>query len=474
MEEADTERTGRSKTDSLHAGTRPSKRRRWRRYLVAIVPVIVILPWPADNSHFLGSDYQTTTLARLRAKTTHTAQARTIRLGTAQVDITPPNGHPLAGYAIRTPKSCADIHSPCYARALTLDYGTQQITILTADLLTIHQNVAQEILVKADLKAEDVYFTASHTHSGPGGYVDRFVEELCLGKYNAAYFDNLTTKLADVVKQSRRKLAETEIGVLTIQADDMLKNHIDESLPAYGKLSALVFSEPAGDAAAGRTLAVLVSFSAHPTILTEHQHLLSSSYPGALADELKRLTGARMVLFAAGAVGGTNPSFRHARPEDRYERSVAYGKILANRLKERWAEVQYSRRPAMSNVRLRVDLPAFRIGFGSRLRLNPLCTSWLADRQTHLHVVRIGKTVLAGFPGDYGCDLALALDERFSGSGLELIPTSFNGDWRGYLVSSDLFFKYLRYETRLMNFFGPFAGEYLNDLAKRMIEHTTN
>jgi hypothetical protein len=104
--------------------------------------------------------------------------------------------------------------------------------------------------------------------------------------------------------------------------------------------------------------------------------------------------------------------------------------------------------------------------------LNPLFTGHLLDRRTHLHVIRIGKAVLVGFPADYSSDLAIMLDGWFSERGLEFVPTSFNGDWRGYIFSSETFFKYGKYETRLMSYYGPWIGEYLNDLVKRMVERT--
>ena len=126
----------------------------------------------------------------------------------------------------------------------------------------------------------------------------------------------------------------------------------------------------------------------------------------------------------------------------------------------------------MSNVRLALDLPTLRITAGSKWRINPLYTSWLDDNKSHLHIIRIGKVVLAGFPGDYSGELGRTLDNWTSAHGLELVPTSFNGDWKGYLVLSDSFFKYSEYETRNMNFYGPWSGEYLNDLIKRMIERT--
>ncbi len=430
--------------------------------------ILMILPWPADNSTYVGSDYQKSTLARLYEKPVSLAEPGAIWVGTAEVDITPPAGHPLAGHSQRIPKGYKNIHSRCYGRALTLASGSQMVTILTADLLTIHQVVSEEVLAKAGLEADEVYFTAGHTHAGPGGYVDRWIEEIFLGKYNAEYFDFLTTKLAEAIKESRKKLTKAQVGLLMVDGSTALKDRISRDLPTFGKLSALVFKKDGDDSANAK--AVLVSYSAHPTILTQHQRDLSAGYPGTLVDELKRKTGAGLVMFSAGSVGCTCPTFGRPRPEERYARSEAYGMLVAHLITNSWHRMKYERELVMWNERLQVDLPTFRMTVGKRWRLNPLFTGHLLDRRTHLHVIRIGKAVLVGFPADYSSDLALMLDGWFSERGLEFVPTSFNGDWRGYVTSSETFFGRGRYETRLMNYYGPWMGEYLNDLAKRMVE----
>jgi neutral ceramidase len=463
-----------AKTKTAKTPKKQSKLRLWVKRVIKIAIVLLLLPWPADNSTYVDSDYQAATLARLKTKPAVSLLATTIRLGIAEVDISPPPEHPLAGHWQRIPKAYTNIHSRCYGRAVTLAWNQQQVTILTADILTIHPQVARVVLAKAGLQPDDVYFTSTHTHAGPGGYVDRGIEELSLGRYQGEYFNDLTTKLADTIKRSRQQLVEVEMASLTIDVSDKLKNRIDKTLPTYSTLSALVFRRITDNSAAARPLAILISFSAHPTILTQNQRRLSSGYPGALVDEIKRRTGANMVLFAAGAVGSSRPTFGgEKRPDERYARAVAYGKLLADRLMKHWDEKEYERRFVMSNTRLKVDLPPMRLTVASRLRLNPLYTSHLLDRQSHVHVLRIGQTVLTGFPADYGSDLALALDEWFTGRQLNLIPTSFNGDYRGYMVSQNLYFEYGNYETRVMSFFGPWVGDYLNDTVKRIIEHTT-
>ena len=122
-----------------------------------------------------------------------------------------------------------------------------------------------------------------------------------------------------------------------------------------------------------------------------------------------------------------------------------------------------------------MSLPPVRLPFiSSKLRFSPLLTWWIADRQTHLHALRLGPAVLVGFPGDYSGHLADRLDASTRGSGLSNIATSFDGDFRGYLVSENVFHRKSCYETRWMSFYGPWTGEYFNDLARRMVLRLSN
>lgn len=449
------------------------RKRRWLRRLAKLLLVVAILcsPWPSVNKSYVGSDYQMATLLRLGEMKRVPTEAGVLRAGIAQVDISPPVGHPLAGYYSRKPKTSTDVHSPCLARALTLEQDSQKVTILTADILVIDSAVARAVLDKAGLSADEVYFTASHTHAGPGGYVDNFAVELGLGKYDARYFDDLTTKLAQVIKQSRLQSTEVEMGLLKIDAPGRLENRIDKNLPTYDKLSALVFREVSGNSTpAKKPLAILVSFAGHPTIVGPGERFLSSGYPGVLVEELQRQTGAKMVCFAAGALGDARPHM--GQSGERIELATLYGKTLAELIANKWSEIKYERQLELSNVRLAVDLPSLRVALSPRWRLSPLFTFWLPGRQTHIHLLRIGPVVLAGFPADYSGELARELDDWLSRRELKLVPTSFNGSYRGYFVSSETFFKYATPETRAMTWFGPWTGEYFNDLAKRIIERT--
>jgi len=69
-----------------------------QRGYIAGLAVICIGPWPADNGHFAASDYQEKTLDRLTSVKPVVALPGELRAGVAEIDITAPLGHPLAGF----------------------------------------------------------------------------------------------------------------------------------------------------------------------------------------------------------------------------------------------------------------------------------------------------------------------------------------------------------------------------------------
>lgn len=423
--------------------------------------LLVIGPWPADNTPYRQTAYFAGTVSRMEAPQSATG---TLRVGTAEVDITPPVGHQLAGFSARDPFESDSVFSHCFARALTVASGGVQVTILSVDLLLVNDDLARAILKKSNLNPGDIFFTATHTHGGPGMWGKHPLEKLLVGDFDPDYTDRLATELAEVVSRSRASLVPVESALVTVDAPDNQVNRIDRNRATFDTLSALLFRR-SGQAGAA-PLAALVSFGAHATVAGHGSNAVSADYPGALVDQLKKTTGAANVLFAAGAVGDASPVRLEAETSE--ESAVKLGQRLADMLAEPVANARYVQTATLANAYLSVDLPDMRIPITSSLRLSPISTNWIGPGESHLQVLRIGPAVLVGFPGDYAGELARQITDSLSETGLTPIPTSFNGDYLGYVISGDDFYNAPKYETRIMNFYGPWLGPYLNDLAGSM------
>lgn len=433
--------------------------------LLVAMAVVAIGPWPANNTPYAETGYFAETAARIVSPSTATGQ---LRAGFAEVDITPPVGHQLAGFNGRDPFESDSLFSRCFARALTLSVGEVEVTILAVDLLLVNDPVARAVLEKSGLKAGDVFFTATHTHGGPGQWGSHPIEKIIIGDFDAAYADRLAADLAAAVTASRQELVPVEMGLATADAPDGQVNRIDRARGTFDQLSALLFRR-AGEPLAP-PLAALISYGAHATVSGHHSNAINADYPGALVDRLRETTGTEHVMFAAGTVGDASPQRPKATTSE--ESAVKLGDRLADELTEPIASADYRPTVTLANAYLPVDLPGVRVPVTADLRLSPVLTRWIGPERSHLHVLRVGPAILIGFPGDYAGQLGTRLADEMSGDGLTAIPTSFNGDYLGYLVSDGDFYNAPKYETRVMNFYGPWLGPYLNDLAGRMARGT--
>ncbi len=452
--------------DSTMLDGGPGRWRRTRRVAAALMlSLLVVGPWPVDDSGFDGSGYQRRTLDRLDALA-GPGPSGPIRVGVAEVDLTPDRPRPLAGFIgqVRTPYVGVD--SPCLARALTVDGPGGPVTILTADLLLINAKLAAEVVRRSGVRADQVYFTASHTHGGPGGWGEHPLEMLVAGAYDPAFFDDLAGRLAGAVRASRAATVPAELAFVQASPEGRQVNRVEPGRPTHDPLSALVF-RAAGAVEGAPPLAILAVFGAHATVSHPVPPRLGGDYPAALVEELKRRTGAGAVLFASGAVGDASPARPKARSQ--LESARMLGKTLADDLLAALPSARYEREVVVASLRLDVDLPPLRLPFlASGLRFSPAATWWIARGMAPLQALRLGPATLVGFPGDYSGHLADRLVASSGTNGPKVVATSFDGDFRGYLVSGDTYYRRSCYETRWMSFYGPWSGDYLTDLGRRL------
>lgn len=430
-----------------------------RGSFVALALVACFVPWPTAGPVDGGPNRRA--IARVAAEAERAPAP--LRAGLAVASLVPPRPVPLAGYIGEIAQPFRGVNSPCRARCLTLDDGGTTVSILAVDLLLVDDRLARALLARAGLGPDQVYFTATHTHSGPGGWGLHPLERLVSGTYDPEAFEFYVATLADVVLRSRRGLGPAEAAFARAECPGLQRNRIDPDLGTVDAVSAWVFRRPGGGTAA-RPIATLAVFNAHATVGHPVPPRLGSDYPGAFAEALRGQVAAGEVLFAAGAVGDAAP----VKPEVDGHQAAAtrYGRELAAALAPAFADLSFRRDVPLRALTMTVDLPPAQYPFfAASLRFNPLLTWWVSDRRARLQLLRLGPAVLVGFPGDYSGHLARQLR-----SPIPVVATSFAGDYKGYLVGASVFRSRSTYETRRMNFFGPGLGDLLTDFAQGCLD----
>src|SRR5215211_4329990 len=103
-----------------------------------------------------------------------TAHAGNLRAGVGKADITPQTGYYLGGWT-RADRVARGQHTRLYARALVLERNGHKLALVSIDLFMVAgglQKQAAELNGDRGFSEANVLISASHTHSGPGGYAN--------------------------------------------------------------------------------------------------------------------------------------------------------------------------------------------------------------------------------------------------------------------------------------------------------------
>jgi len=94
----------------------------------------------------------------------------------------------------------------------------------------------------------------------------------------------------------------------------------------------------------------------------------------------------------------------------------------------------------------------------------------------YLQALRVGNLLWITAPADFSGEYALQIKNSLASKGFNVMVTSFNGSYVGYIVPGRYFY-FDQYESKLMGWFGSNMGEYTMDLIRRIskiVTHTEN
>ncbi len=441
------------------------------KLLVTLILLVIFVyycaPYPIVQEHYSSSNYAKYSYQQID-KFKPSFDTSPLKAGVAKVDITPGIGVPMGGYGSITSRPNSGHSQKVYARAIALSNDTQTVIILNAEFLLPLPFLIDEVVKKSGLKREQIYFTATHTHSGPGGYTKKLSSEFALGNFHDEYFSQLVSQLSTAIKRSQENLHNVTIHYTQTTLDPHTSQNIapsrfDENESPIPHQTTLHFLSLDTDE---KTLALIATVNAHPTVYKSINTKINGDYPGILATIMEQRCQC-IAAFAAGAVGGnSSPQLDNNLALEQTIKNYAeklYAKLTKDKLQSKTYQAS---EVSISADILAVKLPDSVFHINENWKLNPrLFKLLLHDENTYIHVLRIGDLVFAGFPADYSEQLANKLIRWGNNNKTYIWPTSFNGDYIGYIMTSAQY-EFPHYTTRDMNFFGKWTGDYMNDLTK--------
>jgi hypothetical protein len=224
-----------------------------------------------------------------------------LEAGAARVDITPPVGHPLWGYAARHDEPSTAIHDPLLARAVVIAAGTTRMAIVSLDLGRAPTRGCVDAIrkrVRESAGVEHLFLVASHTHHGPVLELDSWP------KGEKPYTRQLEEKLAGVISEAAQRLAPARLG---FSSTSVLLNRNRHSKRADREPRDREFIVVRIENAERKPIAHLVNFAAHPVLTDSKSHAISADYPGPMARLVEKELGG-LCLFLQGAAGDLSPN----------------------------------------------------------------------------------------------------------------------------------------------------------------------
>ncbi len=436
--------------------------------LVCLVLALILLA-PVDRTPYPEMDYYRQTMERLEdLEIAGSSAGDTLVVGWAKINLTPDQPVPLAGYGKRRGAHYTQVHDSIYVRAFVFSNGAHKAVYLTADLLIIPPLVYEALLEKLNgsgFGPDNLHLTATHSHSSIGGWQPGFVGSLFSGEFDPAIVDFIAQKMADAILSAESRLVKARVGFTAIQAQNLVRNRLvgdmEGVVDPWFRMMKIVRDD-------GST-ALLTSYAAHATCLGGSFMQLSGDYPGALVRAIEADTSIDFAAFGAGAMGSMAPL---APPLSDLEEIDYMTDNLIDQIMLLQSVIPINYTTELKSSRLSVGMrePHFRIATHTRLR------PWVFQQvfgevQPSINSLQIGSQLIIGTPCDFSGELIDTIDQRLKAEGIYPMVHSFNGAYLGY-ITKDQWYDRNKYETRTMNWFGPYNGSYFSELIDSVANKT--
>jgi hypothetical protein len=408
------------------------------------------------------------------------ARAGPLRAGAASVTVDLPDGVPLAGYgALPRRRLWPDLlgrhphtfwfrpsqgtRDPITARALVLDTAATRLLWATADIVGVDAGFVtrvEERLAGAGLRYTATIVSASHTHSGPGAFVNSpLFGVLVMDRMKRAIREALIEAIVSAARGAERRLQPARAGAAVLVAPAVTASRLD--LPLDRDITVLKLASPQGP-----PIAVLWNFAIHGTMIGPRNLRLSGDVMGVASAQIERAVGAP-ALFVNGAVGDVSPRWHGEDVVDDVADELARVVVAGSR------QIPVGEPDGLRTARSRLALPApfvtVRNCLGGwapsflRVRLGSAM-----PRSAELLAVALGETAWVTVPGE----LQTALGSAVEDAGRRHFRTAFvaglSNGYLGYFLTPEAYRRPGYIECASL--YGDEAGTLLATEAARLLE----
>ncbi len=400
------------------------------------------------------------TMDRMEALQLKGADNGYLLAGWSKQNFTPDSPQPLIPYKPRG--NYEFVLDSSFVKSLVISNDLHTVALVNFELLFVHPFLAQKVedaLYATDLPIDHVYFTTTHTHSGMGGFTPGLVGKWTMGGLDEDFVDFLAYQTAQCVSNAYFKRDTVKLSFKKTSAERLVTNRLVPDDPVDPYIRQLYLEKLDGETC------LFATYSAHPTLLESSFMGLSGDYPFyfmQFAEEELSFS-----IFAAGTVGSHRPDGTQGRDPDSVK---AYANALYEAIRTDLSMPDTTGFTSLYSARVEVGLrsPHFRIA--DNLRLRPwVFESVYGESPAHMDILQIGQVVFLSSSGEVSGVFYEGWDKLASSYGINLLFTSFNGGYIGY-ITPDKYYGERWYETWDMNFFGPYNGAYQHELVVKGLQ----
>jgi neutral ceramidase len=253
------------------------------------------------------------------------------QVGAGMYDITGPAAElGMMGYAMVDQKT-AGIHQRLRSRAFVISSACngKRVAFVSADVGQIFQGVKQQVVEKLRARYGTVYsddnvvLSATHTHSGPGGFSHYALYNLTILGYDKQNFDAIVDGIYQSIIRAHDNLAP---GTIRVASGDLLDASINRSPEAYLYNPATERAQYAHDTDKkmtllrlqgddGREVGLINWFAVHATSMGNDNLLISGDNKGYASYLFEKLKGTNytaqrtfVAAFAQSNEGDVTPN----------------------------------------------------------------------------------------------------------------------------------------------------------------------
>jgi len=255
-----------------------------------------------------------------------------LTVGLASVDITPGIGVPLAGFGGakrriipvdwlgRHPyatyfKPSVGILDPIRAKVMLLENSEKKCLFVSLDIVAVTARIVEDILQKIknlNFSANEVFISATHTHSGPGTLSrNRIWQLLATDRFQEKIYERFLEGIKAAVEAAHSALVPAQLFAGSFRAEGWQRNRSQRQGQFDPEVNLLL-----AQSKDKRWLGGLINLGIHATALGMGNLKFSADIPGQMEQALVEILQAKnensgtsnvVTLFLNGAEGDVSP-----------------------------------------------------------------------------------------------------------------------------------------------------------------------